>query len=71
MTLSSYIDGCLVGYAAGAPEAECTMPHSSDCDSDCFISLSEFLRTVELWKEEGYTKDAANTDCNGFVPVGK
>jgi hypothetical protein len=68
MTMSSYVDGCVVGYAAGDAGDECLKPHSADCDGDCFISLSEFLRTVELWKE-GYKKDAASTDCNGFVPA--
>jgi hypothetical protein len=67
-TMSSYTDGCVVGYAAGDAGDECLKPHSADCDGDCFISLSEFLRTVELWKE-GYKKDAASTDCNGFVPA--
>jgi hypothetical protein len=71
ITLSFYIDGCIVGYAAGAPEAECTHPHSADCNGDCFISLNEFLHFLELWKGGGYTKDPESTECNGFVPVEK
>jgi hypothetical protein len=66
-TVSMFSD-CVVGYAVGAvSEEECSlMPHhSADTNGDCYLSLTEFLDTVVLWKY-GYVKDPVT---GGFVPA--